>query len=367
MSRASSLIRRLIVAVPLFLGLIGSTTVVITTTPASAGTGGAIVAAPITTALVQGGVTWLVMPMGHLSDLLNTFWQLFVRTPTDGGWVAVTPPGVADNGGLVITAGPDGGLLAGFLSNRDLTFSPLSLTTDGGQKWTAVYFPQGLIAVPDALGGTTGTTVGLGRSGQGSLLETGADLSSLSSWRPTLTAARLRRSAAGARCGVDRLTATAVAPDGAPLLGAACSHRGVVGLFDVAAGGVKAVAFPVSSTLTGATVSVLRLVGTTSGTAVLLGARERTGRTVLVAGWLSPSGPPVGPSAPLELPAGAKLLASGTTPGGGVFVLLQPANGSAPELADVTASGTGEPAWDVPPRPRGVPWERHFPPDESTR
>jgi len=351
MNRASSMIRRLIVAVSLWLGFIGSTTALITATPASAGTGGAVVSVPITTAVVQGGVTWLVVPIGHLSDFLNRFWQLFVRTPTDTGWVTVTPPGVADNGGLVITAGPDGGLLAGFLANQDLTFSPLSLTTDGGQRWTAVYFPQGLIAVPDALGGTTGMTVALGRSGQGSLFETGADLSSLSSWRPAVTVAGLRRSAAGARCGVDRLTATAVAPDGDPLLGAACGHRGVVGLFDVAGGVAKAVAFPVSSTLTGATVSVLRLVPTASGVAVLLEARERTGRTVLVAGWLSPSGQPIAPSAPLEVPVGAKLLASGTTPGGGVFVLLQPANGSAPELADVTASGTGEPAWDMPPRP----------------
>jgi hypothetical protein len=264
----------------------------------------------------------------------------------------VTPPGVADNGGLVITAGPDDGLLAGFLANQDLVFSPLSLTTDGGQKWTGVYFPDGLAAVPDALGGTIGdTTAGLASPGRGSLLETGADLSSVSSWRPALTVAQLRRSAVGARCGVERLTATAVAPDGDPLLGASCSHRGVVGLFDVAASGVTAVAFPGTSSLAGATVSVLRLVETTSGVAVLLGAPEQSGRTVLVAGWLSPSGQPVAPSAPLAVPAGARLLASGTTPGGGVFVLLQPAGTSAPELADVSASGMANPSWVVPPPP----------------
>jgi hypothetical protein len=352
MSRTSLIVRRLVVAVPLLVGLIGSTTTVITATPASAGPVGSAVSAPITTALVQGGDTWLVVPMGKLSHLVDTFWQLFVRAPTDTGWVTVTPPGVADNGGLVITAGPGGGLLAGFLASQDLTFSPLSLTTDGGRNWTAVYFPQGLIAVPDALGVTTGgTTVGLGRSGKGGLFETGSDLSSLTSWRPDVTAARLGRSTAGARCGVVRLTATAVAPDGDPLLGAACSHAGIVGLFDVAGGGAKAVAFPDSASLTGATVSVLRLVATTSGVAVLLGARERTGRTVLVAGWLSSSGPAVAPSAPLAVPAGAKLLASGTTPGGGLFVLLQPAGATAPELADVSATATGEPTWDVPPRP----------------
>jgi hypothetical protein len=347
-----------LVGVAVVVGLVVPMSATITSLPAASAATGTVVqapitTAPITTAFVQGGDTWLVVPMGDLSQLVNTFWQLFVRTPTGAGWVLVTPPGVADNGGLVITPGPDGWLLAGFLANQDLVFSPLSLTTDGGQKWTGVYFPDALAPVPDSLGGTIGdTTAGLGSSGRGSLLETGADLSSLSSWRPAMTAAQLGHSAAGARCGVERLTATAMAPNGDPLLGASCAHRGVVGLFDVAAGGVTAVAFPRSSTLAGATVSVLRLVETTSGVAVLLGARERSGSTMLVAGWLAPSGQAGAPSVPLAVPAGAKLLASGTTPGGGVFVLLQPVGTSAPELADVSpASGSAKPSWVVPPPP----------------
>jgi hypothetical protein len=346
-----------LVGVAVVVGLVVPMSATITSLPAASAATGTVVqapitTAPITTAFVQGGDTWLVVPMGDLSQLVNTFWQLFVRTPTGAGWVLVTPPGVSDNGGLVITAGPDDGLLAGFLANLDLVFSPLSLTTDGGQKWMAVYFPDGLARLPDALGGTIGdTTAGLGSSGRVGLLETGADLSSVSSWRPAITAAQLGRSAAGARCGVVRLTATAVALDGDPLLGASCGHRGVVGLFDVAAGRVTAVAFPRPSTLAGATFSVLRLVETTTGVAVLLGARERSGRTVLVAGWLPTSGQPFAPSAPLAVPRGAKLLASGTTPGGGLFVLLQPLGASAPELADVSASGTAEPSWVVPPPP----------------
>jgi len=345
------MIRRLTtaVAVTVFVGLVGSTTTVAAAAPTSATAASTMVAAPITTAFVQGDETWFVLPMGHLSNSANTFWQLFVRTPTDIGWVTVTPPGVADNAGLVITDGPGGGLLAGFLANRDLTFSPLSLTTDGGNTWTAVYFPEGLISVPDALGGTTtGGTLGLGRSGRGRLLETQADLST---WRSATTAGHLGRSAAGARCGVERLTATAVAPDGDPLVGTACRRPGVIGLFDVAGGGTRAVPFPVSPSLTGATVSVLRLVPTAPGVAVLLRAQEPTGRTVLVAGWLSTSAQPATLSAPLAVPPGARLLATGTTPGGGVFALLQPSNGSAPELADVTASPTGRPAWNVLPQP----------------
>jgi hypothetical protein len=345
-------IRRLLIAFALVFGLIGPASAIAAASPVPAAAG-PTVSAPITSGIVQGNDTWLVVPMGHLPHFLNTFWQLFVRTPTDNGWVTVTPPGVADNGGLVIAAGPGGSLLAGFLPNQDLTFSPLSLTDDGGRTWTGVYFPQGLIAVPDALGFTdAGITLGLGSSKSGSVLESPADLSS---WRTATTAAPLGHTAAGGRCGIVRLTAAAIAPSGDPLVGTACRNRGVIGLFDITGGGARAVAFPTSPTLAGATVSVLRLVPTATGVSVLLAAHERTGRTTLVAGWLSGSGPAARLSASLAVPIGAKLLASGTTPGGGVFVLVQPPGGGAPELADVAGSGVGRAAWDVlTPPPRGT-------------
>jgi hypothetical protein len=344
-------IRRLLAAVAVSIGLIAPVTAAVAVAPASGAS--AMVSAPITSAFAQGNDTWLVVPMGHLSHFINTFWQLFVRTPTDNGWVTVTPPGVADNGGLVITAGPAGSLLAGVLPSQDLTFSPLSLTADGGHTWTGVYFPQGLVAVPDSLGGATGgTTLGLGSSDKGSLLESPA---SLSSWRTATTAARLGHSAAGERCEVGHLTAAAVAPDGGALVGTTCGHRGVIGLFDIARNETSAVSFPTSPALTEARVSVLRLVSTATGVAVLLAAHQRSGLTTLVAGWLLAPSSSAGLSASLAVPAGAKLLASGTTPGGGVFVLIQPAGGGAPELADVSAPGIPRPEWDVlPPPPRGT-------------
>jgi hypothetical protein len=344
--------RRLIVAMALVLGLIGPASAMAAAAPAASATDGALVSAPISTSLVQGDETWLVVPMGHLGDFLNTFWQLFVRSSSGDGWVTVTPPGVADNGGLVITDGPNGGLLAGFLPNQDLIFSPLSVTTDGGHTWTGVYFPQGLAAVPDALGGaTSGSTLGLGRSTSGTLLETGVDLTSLSSWRSVTTAGHLGHSAPGTRCGVSRLTAIAQGPPGVALIGASCTRRGVVGLFHVAGGDVSAVAVPASSTLAGATVSVLRLVPTATGVAMLLAAHERSGRTALVAGWLATAAQSVRLSRPIPVPLSAKLVASGTTPGGGLFVLLQPPGGRAPELADIAPPGSGQSAWDVPPAP----------------
>jgi hypothetical protein len=336
------------VLVAIVLGSIGPTVALINSPTASAAPTAAPAVAPITSAVVQGGDTWLVVPMGHLHSSLNTFWQLFVRTPTGAGWATVTPPGVADNGGLVFGTAPGGGLLSGFLVSQFLTFSPLSTTGDSGRTWRGVYFPEALIDVPDALGGTaSGPALGLGRSGGGTLLEAGPNLSS---WRPAITARTLARTPAGTRCGVERLTATAVAPNGDPLVGTECRRRGTVGLFDVA-GHAKAVTFPGSSTLGAAAVSVLRLAPTTGGLAVLLRAEQRGGRTTIVAGWLGDGTQPAELSTPLALPVGARLEASGTTPGGGLFVLLQPAGGGAPELADVSTPAPAATGWNVLPHP----------------
>jgi hypothetical protein len=348
--------RRLLAPIALVLGLIGPTAALRSAPSALAAAGPVTVAAPITAALVQGNDTWLVVPMGHLGQFLNTFWQLFVRTSPGTGWVTATPPGVADNGGLVITIGPGGGLLAGFLASQDLTFSPLSETTDAGRTWAPVYFQEGLISVPDALAGSTsGVIFGLGRSRRGTLLETAGSLSSTSSWRSTITETRLARSSAGVRCGIQGLTATAVTSGGDPIVGVACGRPGSVGLFDVAGGKVKAVAFPVASALTRATISVLRLMPTTTGLAVVLRAHEPSGRTVMVAGWLSGSTTSGALSASLPVPTGGKVLASGTTSSGGVFVLLSSPHRGGPELSEVSPASIDQPSWDVlPDPPRGT-------------
>jgi hypothetical protein len=343
------MIRRLSALIAIVVGSIGPAVALIIAPPASAAPAAASAVAPITSAVVEGGDTWLVVPMGHLDNSLNTFWQIFVRTPTATGWRTVTPPGVADNGGLVIGPSPAGGLLAGFLVSQFLTFSPLSSTGDSGRTWNGIYFPEALIGVPDALGGTaTGPTLGLGGTGGGTLLEAGPGLSS---WKPAITARTLAQTTAGARCGVERLTAAAVAPDGDPLVGTECRRRGTVGLFDVAGPGAQAVTFPASPVLRGAAVSVLRLVPTAGGLAVLLRAEAGDGRTTIVAGWLADGAPAVGLSSPLAVPAAGRLGASGTTPGGGLFVLLQPGGGGAPELATVSSAAPAGAAWNVLPHP----------------
>jgi hypothetical protein len=229
------------------------------------------------------------------------------------------------------------------------------VTTDDGHTWDGVYFPEGLIPVPDALGGATaGPILGLGSSSGGDLLSSATRLSSTSSWRSTITEGRLGRSAVGDRCGVERLTATAVSPDGDPLVGVTCRHPGVIGIFDVAGDQPRAVSFPISSTLDGARISVLRMAPTPNGMAVLLSAFEHSGRTQLVAGWISGSPVSTTVSAPFALPVGDRIVATGSTPASGVFMLLRAAHGGGAELAD-TMPSSGHPGWNVlPDPPRGT-------------
>ena len=63
-----------------------------------------------------------MLPMGHLDDPLNTFWQLFSLTGVPGRLGAGHPAGVAVNGGLGVGAGVGARpVLAGFGPSQDLT------------------------------------------------------------------------------------------------------------------------------------------------------------------------------------------------------------------------------------------------------
>lgn len=116
-------------------------------------------------AIAQG--TWAVAVMGGSAAAENNFWQLFVRPTGASSWSEVTPPGVADNGGLVAAAGPAGTpLLVGFRPSQGLTFSPLAASTDQGRKWTTGLLGAGLADVPDALAaGPSGRALALLRDG----------------------------------------------------------------------------------------------------------------------------------------------------------------------------------------------------------
>ena len=114
---------------------------------------------------VQGaGVTWATLPMGAASGA-DQFWQLFVLPAGGSPWFLRTPPNIAANGAIVLTApdavGPGGSgktagsagktLVAGVRPSLDLGFSPITSTFDLGRNWTTSPPQSGLANVPDAL------------------------------------------------------------------------------------------------------------------------------------------------------------------------------------------------------------------------
>lgn len=75
--------------------------------------------------------TWAVTVMGGSAAQHNDFWQMFICPAGSSRWQLVTPPGAADNGGLVLTASDGPSLVTGFRPSQNLTFTPLIETSDG--------------------------------------------------------------------------------------------------------------------------------------------------------------------------------------------------------------------------------------------
>jgi len=109
----------------------------------------AVQAAPLATSLVTAQGAWAIAVMGESAASENNFWQLFVRPAGASRWSLVTPPAVADNGGLVAAGGAGGtSMLVGFRPSQALTFSPLAMSSDRGQNWTPGLLDAALADVP---------------------------------------------------------------------------------------------------------------------------------------------------------------------------------------------------------------------------
>ena len=206
--------------------------------------------------------------MGQLSDRSNTSWQLLHASPGSSHWSVVTPPGVADNGGLVGGVA-QGSILLGFLPSGRLHFSPLSQSSDGGGSWDAAFLPGALAPVPDALAATAsdnGRTLAI-VVGPRTALQTGV---ALRQWSRLVSTTQLRR--ASPRCGASALNAVAFSPAGLPVVAAGCSGRGVVGIFTRRAGSWRLSGTVLHGALARANTSVLRLVSSGSTTTALVQA-----------------------------------------------------------------------------------------------
>jgi hypothetical protein len=308
--------------------------------------------APLDTSFSYSGASFAVVAMGELNQPLNTFWQLLVRPAGKSRWLLVTPPGVADNGGLVVDAPPGaraGAIEVGFRPSVDLAFSPIAATPPNRIAWNAPgLLPGGFDDAPDSFaGGEAGTArFALVATGGGEVL-TGTGSSS--NWSVIVTRHSLAATLAGRSCGIDVLTALAVASSGEPVVGAACAHP-VAGVF--VRDGRRWVSAPLRLPVAfgkGAT-SVLRVTTLPGTNGRLMGLVSGGGSAHQVAAVWGPAGARSGgstgdwsSSAAFPLGKGARVVTTGFGPQGQVAVAWSTGRGSLRAAVD---AGPGR-RWQV--------------------
>ena len=294
-------------------------------------------AAPLATSMtVTGAGTWAIVVMGGSSADENNFWELFTRPAGGTQWELATPPGVADNGGLIASGG-DGSLTVVFRPSQGLTFSPLASTSDDGKTWGTGLLDAAVAPVPDALAAGSGHTLAL--LDDGTIEQSGA---AGVNWTRLATPDAIATSPAGRQCQVTSLTAVAYTPSGSPLAAASCGRPGTVGIFARTAAGAWQAAGPAARG--DSPVRVLRLTGTTAGDTALLTSGTGSAAS-LFAAWTADGARWTTSSA---LPTGSgQVLASGPGPGTTAWVLL-----TGGRAAIITGPGA---AWrQLPTPPKGT-------------
>ncbi len=369
--------RRALTTVVAVVVAVGILAVVLATTPERPGSGsggdGPVTGAPADNLELRSSVTTpttatAVLPMGNLDDPANTFWQLLVRAAGAASWSLATPPGVADNGGLVVgvTASssptsppspspsppsPPGTLVAGFLPSADLRFSPVSRSSDGGHSWTGGQLPSGLVTEPDALAtGPTSQLAAIVAGHGGSVLISGG---SLTAW--TTPTDELRSPArTGPGCHVRRFTAASYTSGGGLIVGGDCSAATTFGLSELSGTAPPPGWHPLGTgTVRGAT-SVLRLERTANGTGGLGVVRAGGGRGV-VAFWSEGdpgTGAPWSTSPMSPVPAGWTVVATAMGGGDGDTVAVLLSSGGLRRI--VSVAGPGRPWVELPAPPAGT-------------
>jgi len=299
-------------------------------------------AVSLATSLSSATDSWAIVPM----TANPTFWEVFVRPATSATWQLVTPPGVADNGGLVAAAGNGRSLTVAVRPSQDLEFTPLAATADAGASWSAGGpLSAGLAASPGALavsGRDLAAVLGNGT------IEASSDAGT--SWRTLAKPGTIAASAAGRECGAVGVTAVSFGPLPTDVLAAGrCGTNGTAGFFQYTpGGGWRRLSLPVSG----------QLVRLGAGAALV---RTKAGLTALwmkrLFGWYAyaPLATPAPSSsaawtASAPLPVTSAVIASGgfggatATSPGGLWVLL-------PGGQAATIAGPGQQWLLLPPTP----------------
>lgn len=271
----------------------------------------------LATSLATATGTWAVAVIGGSAASHNNFWQLFVRPAGTSTWRLATPPGVASNGGLVLTGLASGSVLAGFRPSQDLAYSPLAITKDDGKAWSPGLLDAGLADVPGALADDTasGRLLALLTDGTTDISSPGG-----TSWTPLVTRRALAVSPAGTRCRLDSLTAAAFTSSGHPLLGAGCSRPGTAGIFSQTGRTWQLAGPAIPAAYAHQAITVLRLTATGDTVTALLAAGTGSAERLL-AGWSADGGAHWKLSPPLPL-NGATLISASSGPASSLSVTL---------------------------------------------
>jgi hypothetical protein len=333
--------RGVVVAVLLLVVLAVGMGIVAATTDGGDGTGpvltGAAAHPPGTASSTSPVRSLVVLPMGHLSDPSNTFWELFVRPTGATTWTLATPPGVADNGGLVVGASPSGPVTAAFLPSADLTFSVLARSVDGAATWAPGNVPGAVADAPDALAtDPTGTVRAVLDRPSPTVVAAGPGTTT---WTPVAALPGVDRTVGG--CTVAGYTSVAAAPSGTVVVGARCIDSIRAGLLMSDGAGRWTSAGPLFDGSALGTTEVLRLQAGTTGMTALAEGTTSTGSSLVAAWGTAAPGSTFAASAHLAVPSGWSVLASAVGGGSGrsVTVLLGADGGGPLRVASIAGPG----------------------------
>lgn len=309
---------------------------------AGGGTSAATPAVSLATSLSTARDSWAVVPV----PASPAFWEVLVRPAASPAWRLVTPPGVADNGGLIAAAPSASALTVAVRPSQSLLFSPLASTADAGTAWSAGGpLSAGVAASPGALAAAGSDLAAVLGNGT---IETSANAGS--SWQTLARPGAIAASPAARGCGTVAVTSVTFGTTASEILAAgSCGTSGTTAVFShVASGGWQRLSLPVPGQL-------VRLFA--GGTALLA---AKAGLTALWAGgWHGHA--PLGPSPSgteswrqsAALPAGGTVTASGelagpaSAAGDGMWVLL-------PGGRAATIGGPGQQWLLLPPVPAGA-------------
>jgi len=250
-------------------------------------TAGTVPAVALNTSITTAAGTWATVVMGGSAAQHNNFWQVFIRPAGATRWKLVTPPGTADNGGLILAPGAGLSLVTAFRPSQYLTYTPLTQTGNAGDAWSALSpLDAALASTPDSLAiqPGSGRLLALLSSGVADAGAPGA-----ASWTTLVSTRTLAASPAGRSCGLQGLTAVAYTPAGTPLLAGTCSHPGAAGIFALIHQSWSSTGPVLTGSLAHQPITVLRLDTSASQTTALLAAGTGQ-RTSLLAAWSTDGG-----------------------------------------------------------------------------